>query len=505
MADKELGALSPIEALLAGALFHTVQEGNSRKVTAQQIADFVNGNYPAFIQTLLSAQNAEDVYAAIGTAPEAETAGNADKLGGQLPAFFAAAQDVATAFEQLTKADVGLGNVDNTSDLNKPVSTAQQTAIDAKFNGPNGDVVAGEIVAFGDTTGKTGRKATANELRASSALGTGILFGFRNAVINGGFTEWQRALTQATSGYGSDDRWDNSHSGTTKTHSLQNFAVGQSDVPGEPAYFSRTVVSSVAGAGNYCQKLQRIEGVRTFAGRRVTFTFYAKADAPKNMFVEMAQDFGSGGSPSPFNQFKAQIVALTTNWKRYDVVADVPSLAGKTIGTGQTDNLRIGFWFDAGSNFNDRTLNLGQQSGTFDIARVSLVDGDATLDPDPQSARHPVIERTLCERYYQTIAVSSMTGVTYTSNGDTRAPMLMFKTRMRATPSVSVSPSDLFVIAFGSGSDSVNVNIGNMTLSATADGIRVSGVSNGGAMSPSGAVATWGDAGGRTFFANAEI
>jgi hypothetical protein len=29
---------------------------------------------------------------------------------------------------------VGLGNVDNTSDANKPVSTAQQTALDGKQN-----------------------------------------------------------------------------------------------------------------------------------------------------------------------------------------------------------------------------------------------------------------------------------------------------------------------------------------------------------------------------------
>lgn len=34
----------------------------------------------------------------------------------------------------LVKADVGLGNVDNTSDLNKPVSTATQTALDLKAN-----------------------------------------------------------------------------------------------------------------------------------------------------------------------------------------------------------------------------------------------------------------------------------------------------------------------------------------------------------------------------------
>ena len=34
----------------------------------------------------------------------------------------------------VTKAQVGLGNVDNTSDLNKPISTATQKALDAKAN-----------------------------------------------------------------------------------------------------------------------------------------------------------------------------------------------------------------------------------------------------------------------------------------------------------------------------------------------------------------------------------
>ncbi len=34
----------------------------------------------------------------------------------------------------VTKADVGLWNVDNTSDANKPVSTAQQTALNLKAN-----------------------------------------------------------------------------------------------------------------------------------------------------------------------------------------------------------------------------------------------------------------------------------------------------------------------------------------------------------------------------------
>lgn len=43
-----------------------------------------------------------------------------------------ALQEEAAARKAMTKADVGLDQVDNTSDLDKPVSTAQQTALDAK-------------------------------------------------------------------------------------------------------------------------------------------------------------------------------------------------------------------------------------------------------------------------------------------------------------------------------------------------------------------------------------
>jgi hypothetical protein len=57
----------------------------------------------------------------------------------------------------ITKSMVGLGNVDNTSDANKPVSTAQQTALDLKaplasptFTGtvtmPNGFVEDDQII-----------------------------------------------------------------------------------------------------------------------------------------------------------------------------------------------------------------------------------------------------------------------------------------------------------------------------------------------------------------------
>lgn len=42
---------------------------------------------------------------------------------------------------EVTKAQVGLGNVDNTSDANKPISTATQNALNSKFNASDGNAL----------------------------------------------------------------------------------------------------------------------------------------------------------------------------------------------------------------------------------------------------------------------------------------------------------------------------------------------------------------------------
>jgi citrate lyase gamma subunit len=69
----------------------------------------------------------------------------------------AADSKIATAVAALTKSSVGLANVDNTSDANKPVSTATQTALDAKASLAGatftGSVeVDGNLVVDGDFT-----------------------------------------------------------------------------------------------------------------------------------------------------------------------------------------------------------------------------------------------------------------------------------------------------------------------------------------------------------------
>ena len=91
----------------------------------------------------------------------------------------------------LTKSDVGLGNVDNTSDVNKPVSTAQATAIALKQD----TLVSGTNI-------KT--------INSSSILGSGNLV--ISAAVNQAFRTIGTGFTLAAS---SGDRWYVMQSGTS--------------------------------------------------------------------------------------------------------------------------------------------------------------------------------------------------------------------------------------------------------------------------------------------------
>lgn len=83
------------------------------------------------------------------------TAGTLDSFTDTAQAAAAApVQSVAgrTGAVTLAKADVGLGNVDNTSDANKPVSTAQQTALNGKANTNQEMYIGTTAVAINRTT-----------------------------------------------------------------------------------------------------------------------------------------------------------------------------------------------------------------------------------------------------------------------------------------------------------------------------------------------------------------
>lgn len=282
----------------------------------------------------------------------------------------------------------------------------------------------------------------------TQAINSNSIFGFKNHIINGNFDIWQRGTSQTTHGYGSDDRWSNNNNtvGSTKTHSREACTDTERALFNAPS-FSRTVVSSVAGASSYVLKTQHIEDVTKLAGKTVTLSFWAKADSNKNIAIEFRQRFGTGGTPSTdVLGIGPQLVELTTTWQKKTITVTLPSIVGKTLGTDglHTTALALYFWFDAGHLYNSRTANLGQQSGTFDIAQVQLEEGSVAT---PFEQRPYALELSLCQRYFEVVSVNKLVGVTHT-NGDTRCSSIKFATK-RVLPSVYPSLLDISIIAVG--------------------------------------------------------
>jgi hypothetical protein len=300
-------------------------------------------------------------------------------------------------------------------------------ALKSNISGTSGAIqINGTDVATVDANGN---------LTATGTISGSSAFSFRNKIINGNFDFWQRATSQTTDSYGSDDRWFNGNVGSTKTHSRQAFALGQTAVPNNPQFFSRTVVTSVANAANYVVKQQRIEDVTLSSDKTMTLSFWAKADANKNIAVEFVQLFGTGGSPSAqVTGIGVTTFALTTSWQKFTTTVTFPSVAGKTLGTNNDDNYYFNMWFDAGSSNNARTNSLGQQSGTFDIAQVQLEEGTIAT---PFETRPLGVELALCQRYYFTTQGISLLARAYDiANG--AAMTVWLPTTMRATPTCTV-------------------------------------------------------------------
>lgn len=262
----------------------------------------------------------------------------------------------------------------------------------------------------------------------------------RNKIINGNFDIWQRDITFSPPSHQpyhyTADRWCNGfHVSSLSTVTRQDFALGQTDVPGNPRYYCRVAVTSGGTASSFVNILQRIEDVRTFQGQTVTVSFWAKADATKPVCVGFVQNFGTGGSPSAkVEGIGATKLTLTTSWAKYTVTVSIPSITGKTLGSDGNNYLTLVIWFEAGSDYDSRTDTLGLQSGTFDIAKVQVELGSnaTTFEELPLATQFD-----LCLRYY-----GNNGGVGYVLYGNSidieALASLALPTPMRTIPTVTV-------------------------------------------------------------------
>lgn len=311
----------------------------------------------------------------------------------------------------------------------------------------------------------------------SSVLGSSALLpaglGFRNAIINGDFRINQRGLNSSgqvngaalINGRYGQDRWLVYMADGTVTYSAQAFTLGNT-IPGyEPTNFARIATSGQTLASAFSSLNQFIEGVRTFAGQQVTISFWAKAASgtPK-VAVAWQQAFGSGGGSTAVNT-AVSAVTISTSWTRYQITTTVPSISGKTIGTGNDDYLLINLITSAGSNNNTIASSIGIQNNTIDFWGIQV---EQNYQPTSFEQRPLGIELILCQRYYQIIMSGFMEigiGAAYTST-DVRVGRDLPVT-MRVAPTASIVTGSGYWVIYANSAGRTDYSI-NTTFDVTS-------------------------------------
>jgi hypothetical protein len=262
---------------------------------------------------------------------------------------------------------------------------SKATSTDMDFTWITNDV--GDITAVTAGTGITGG-GTSGAVTVSfdqANFGGGQYAAGKNKVINGDMGIWQRGTTFTNlNGYFAD-RWTTLPSGTptTMTTSQQTFTAGTAPVSGyEGTFFARNLITTVGTLSNI-DIVQKVEDVRTFAGDTATLSFWAKGDSARTSLVYLVQDFGSGGSGQVFAGTPS--LTISTSWTRYTFTFTVPSISGKTIGTGSS--LQIGI------------RQVVAAASSIDIWGVQLEDG-STATPFQTATGTKQGELAACQRYY---------------------------------------------------------------------------------------------------------
>ena len=218
----------------------------------------------------------------------------------------------------------------------------------------------------------------------------------KNKIINGDFGIWQRGtsftLSASTSTYCAD-RMLFYYSGTgTNTVTQQVFTPGTAPVAGyEGSYYAR--FTTAAGA-TYFSLAQKVEDVRTLSGQTATFSFWAKASTSVGGYMLFRQNFGLGGSVDV--DTGGATITLTSNWTRYTFTVNIPSVSGKTIGSGSY--LYMIFVQNSGTPSSNVVDTWGWQ-----------LEAGSVATPFTTASGSIGGELALCQRYYWRISGSSGT------------------------------------------------------------------------------------------------
>jgi hypothetical protein len=171
-----------------------------------------------------------------------------------------------------------------------------------------------------------------------------------NFVRNPQFTFWHNVFTfnginqsQSNTDYVAED-WLFFRNNTNATINISRgtFNLGQTNVPSTPTYYLHYECTNVgAGAETFKYFQQNYASVQTLSNTEVAVAFYAKSSTNSTITLSLAQNFGTGGSPSATVTTSVLSANLTNSWQRFTGTVVVPSVSGKTLGSNGDDYLAL--------------------------------------------------------------------------------------------------------------------------------------------------------------------
>jgi hypothetical protein len=254
-----------------------------------------------------------------------------------------------------------------------------------------------------------------------------------NLLINGGFDVWQRGssftINSSNSGIFTADRfraWFGGAPGdSVATVSRESFVAGDTSSNG-CSHFLRV---SKSFNNNEFSIEQSIENIAKYSSKKVTIGFDVKANSniSNAIKIKVFQVFGTGGSATvPISSSNFDV---STSIERKFATLTLPSISGKTIGSGSCFVVSIQIESTA--------------TGNFDISCIKIEDGEIAT----KFIAEPIDETIAkCQRYYQKsyrndVAPGSVSVDTGHPNvlalGSNRLNGVDLCVRMRATPTIT--------------------------------------------------------------------
>jgi len=258
-------------------------------------------------------------------------------------------------------------------------------------------------------------------LRYNSTTGTWERFtysylngvNFKNKIINGDFSIWQRGTSFTGVGY-TVDRW------RYDTDTDDTVSITQKTTTGTEPFNSQYFVniSLTAGTtGTYNKFSTRLEFPKLYFGKTYTLSFYAKSDVAASITTKLAFVF-SGTEYNPVSKS----VNIGTTWQRYTITFTLGTPTGFT---------------ESGSDYLDVTFLLPVLTNvSIEIAEVQLEEGNVATDFEyvPYD-----IQLLRCMRYYRVFDKVRCVRVSSSGNYGGQAPPHIYIGDMRATPTLTAT------------------------------------------------------------------